>query len=163
MSGESPTTTERRCPKCGSESVAWVTTSTPGLAKSPTGQPMTSQQFECRKCSLPFNYFMAEDRGEGHSSEGHERRGRIGGRLSKAGIVEGQEVLVQGAIGRRDGGDARHAERIDEAILAGAVEAFTAAPGLLRVGGDVVEAEAGQGTADLRERVAAHGLPAFGV
>ena len=56
MSSERPTTIEKRCPKCGTESVAWVTTNPPDMATSPTGQPMTSEQFECRKCALLFNY-----------------------------------------------------------------------------------------------------------
>jgi hypothetical protein len=56
MSDDFPTTTEKRCPKCGTESVAWVTTNPPGMVKSPTGRPMTSEQFECRKCNLLFNY-----------------------------------------------------------------------------------------------------------
>jgi len=60
MSDEFPATTEKRCPKCGTESVAWVTTNPPGMAKSPTGQPMTSEQFECRRCNLLFN-FVGQD------------------------------------------------------------------------------------------------------
>jgi hypothetical protein len=66
-------------------------------------------------------------------------------------------------MGRGDGADAGDAELIDEAILEGAVEAFTSALGMRRVGGDVLDAEAGQGATDLREPVAVHGLPRFRV
>ena len=60
MNSELPTTTEKICPRCGTESVAWVTTNPAGTAKSPTGKPMISEQFECRKCNLLFNY-VGED------------------------------------------------------------------------------------------------------
>ena len=56
MTDELPATTEQRCPRCGTESVAWVTTNPPGTATSPTGKAAKSDQFECRKCGLLFNY-----------------------------------------------------------------------------------------------------------
>ena len=102
--------------------------------------------------------FVAEDVGEVDAAEGHERRSRIGGGVGKAGIVGGQEACGQVAIGGGDGADAGHAELIDEAPLEGAVEAFAAAAGLGGVGRDVLDAEAGQRTANLREPVAVHGL-----
>src|ERR1700730_18544009 len=83
--------------------------------------------------------------------------------MGKAGVVGGQEALGQVAIRGGGGGDAAHGEVVGEPILEGAVEAFAAAAGLRRVGGDVLNAEARQGTADLGASVAVHGRPGLRV
>ena len=57
----------------------------------------------------------------------HKGGGGIGGRASEFGIEGGEEVLAQVAIGRGDGGDAGDAPLVDQAILQGAIDAFTAA------------------------------------
>ena len=105
--------------------------------------------------------FMTEDVGEVHAPERDKGRGRIRGRPGEAAVVGREELFAQIPIGGGDGADAGDAELIDDAPLEGAVEAFAAAAGLQGVGRDVLDAEAGQRAADLRELVAVHGLPGF--
>src|SRR5438552_9101635 len=89
------------------------------------------------------------DVGEVHAPERDKGGSRIGGGPAEAGVVGREEVLAQIAVGEGGRRDPGHAEFIDEAILKGAVEAFAAAAGLGGVGGDVLDAQAGEGAADL--------------
>ena len=59
MADDLPMTTEKRCPRCGTESVAWVTTNPP-TTDAARSTVATSDQFECRKCGLLFNYQEVE-------------------------------------------------------------------------------------------------------
>jgi hypothetical protein len=60
MTDDVPMATEKRCPGCGTESVAWVTTNPPTTDGARTGETRPSDQFECRKCGLLFNYQNVE-------------------------------------------------------------------------------------------------------
>ena len=57
MNDELPATTEQRCPRCGTESVAWVTRNPPRPAVPPASGTRKSDQFECRKCNLLFDCY----------------------------------------------------------------------------------------------------------
>src|SRR6266536_2541780 len=91
----------------------------------------------------------AEDLIEIDAAEGHEGRGGIGGGPGELGVEGGQEAVVQIAVGGGDGGDAGEAELVDQAPLQGAIGPLTAAAGLRGVAQEVLDAEAGQRTADL--------------
>ncbi len=53
MSEEMPTTTEKKCPQCGCETVAWISSEV--LGKLAEGQVLTDK-YECRECTLVFIY-----------------------------------------------------------------------------------------------------------
>src|SRR5882724_656232 len=74
--------------------------------------------------------FHAEDLLEIHAAEGHERRSGMSRRAGEFGIEVGEEMLAEVAVGEGDGGDAGHAELIDEPSLQGAIGPFAAAPRL---------------------------------
>ena len=97
------------------------------------------------------------------TAQSHERRVWIRRGGCELGIVVGHEAVAQIGVGGLDRGDARHAEFVDEPILQGAVEPLAAAAGLGGVGADVLDAEADEGPADMREPGAVDLAPAFGV
>ena len=72
------------------------------------------------------------------------------GRPAEPGVVVGEEALAQVAIGAGEGVDAGHPQLVHEAILQRAIDALPAAPRLGREAQDVLDAEAGQGAAELR-------------
>ena len=83
-----------------------------------------------------------EDRVEVDRAQRYERTGRIARRARERRIVHRQEVLDEIAIGRLEGGDPRHAQLVDEAVLQRPIQAFAPPAGLRRVGRDVLDAEA---------------------
>jgi hypothetical protein len=108
-------------------------------------------------------FVMAQDLVEIVGADGDEGAGGIGGRAGEGGVVVREEVLVEIAVGGGDGVDARHAQFVDEAVLQRAVGAFTAAAGLGREADDVLDAQAGEGAADLGEAPAIGLVPEVGV
>ena len=79
----------------------------------------------------------------------------MGRRPAELGIEVGDEVFAQVPIGAGDGGDAGHAQLIDEPALQRAIGALAATARLRRIPEDVLDAEAGQGAADLGKPAAA--------
>jgi hypothetical protein len=65
-------------------------------------------------------------------------------------------------VGGLQPGDAGQAEFVDEAALEGAIEPLAPAARLGRVGADVLDPQAGEGAADVREVVAIHGATGLG-
>lgn len=105
----------------------------------------------------------AEDLVEGDAPEGDERRGGIGGRPGELRIEGRQEAVAQVPVGGADGGDPDEPELVHEAALQGAIGALTAPPGLGGIAQDVLDAEPGQGPADLGGMLAITRPPAVGV
>ena len=100
-------------------------------------------------------FLLAQDAVEVYVMQGDERGGGIGWRVRELLVVVREEPLRQVGIGAGAGGDSRQVEFVDEAPLHGAVEAFTAAPGLRRVGADVLDAEVGEGGEVIERRIRA--------
>ena len=81
----------------------------------------------------------------------HERTRRVARRARERGVVLRHEALGEIAIGgleRRDPGDP---QLVDQPVLEGPIQPLTAAARLRRIGGNVFDAEAGQGPPHLRE------------
>src|SRR5256712_7368350 len=91
----------------------------------------------------------AEDLIEIYAPERHEGRGSLRRCPPKFGVEGGQELIAQIAVRGGHGGDAGHPQLVDEAVLQGAVDPLAAAPRLRRVAEDVLDAEPGEGAADL--------------
>ncbi len=90
----------------------------------------------------------AEDVVEG-TGEGHEG-GALGFRRHReAGVVAWQVELLEEAVGLGHVGDAGEPELLGQALLQGGEHAFRAPPCLGRVGRDQLDAELGQGAAEL--------------
>jgi len=98
---------------------------------------------------------LAQDAVELDAVQGNECGGGVGRRVRELLVVIGDELFRQVGIGPAAGGDPRQVEFVDEAPLDGPVEPLTAAAGLGRVGADVLDAEVGEGAADLGCWVAA--------
>ena len=75
-------------------------------------------------------FLMAQDESQVDGAERHEGRVRVRGRAGELGVVVGDEVFAQVGVGGLDGGDARHAELVDEPALQGAIEPLTPAAAL---------------------------------
>ena len=58
MSEEMPTTSEKKCPRCGFETVAWISSEV--IGKAAEGQILTDR-YECRKCNFVFIYQGVDD------------------------------------------------------------------------------------------------------
>lgn len=96
-------------------------------------------------------FLMAEDMREIGPAERDKGAGRVGRGAVELLVVGGGETSPEIGIGRLAHRDAREAEFVDQAILQGPVEALAAAPRLGGVREDVLNAQAGQRPADLRE------------
>lgn len=58
LNDQMPITTEKRCPRCGFETVAWISSDI--IGKPAEGQVLTDK-YECRKCNLVFIYRGVDD------------------------------------------------------------------------------------------------------
>src|SRR5256712_11276050 len=91
----------------------------------------------------------AEDLIEIYAPERHEGRGSLRRGPPQFGVEGGHGLIAQIAVRGGHGGDAGHPQLVDEAVLQGAVDPLAAAPRLRRVAEDVLDAEPGEGAADL--------------
>ena len=58
MDDELPITTDKTCPRCGAETVAWISSDV--IGKLAEGQTL-SDKYECRKCNRVFIYQGSDD------------------------------------------------------------------------------------------------------
>ena len=86
---------------------------------------------------------LAQDAVELDAMQRDERRRGVDRGVRELLVVVGDESFRQIGIGPAASGDPRPVEFVDEAPLDGPVEPLTAAPGLRRVGADVLDAEVG--------------------
>ena len=93
----------------------------------------------------------------------HEGRAGLPRGNGEAGVVAGQIVLLEEAVGGLHGGDAGELQLLGQAVLKGAEGPFAAPAGLRRVGRDVLDAELGERPSDLGEHPLATLPPASGV
>ena len=105
---------------------------------------------------------LAQDLVEIEGGEGDEGSGRVGRGSREGLVVVGEEAFAQIGIGGGGSGDGGHSRLVDQAILQGAIEAFAAAAGLGRIGGDVLNARLFEGSADLGEGVLVHRAASLG-
>ena len=92
--------------------------------------------------------------------QGAEVPSGIGGGAGEALVVVGTELGEHG-IGVLHGGGADEAEFADQTVLAGAPDAFDAALGLRRVGGDLFDAELVESASELSGSLHLGGRPAL--
>ena len=95
--------------------------------------------------------FVTQDLMEVVAADGDEGTSGIGGGVSEAGVVIGDEAVAQIAVGRGHRADVGHPELVDEAPLPGAVGPFAPAARLGREAHDVLDTELGEGAAHLGE------------
>jgi len=108
-------------------------------------------------------FLMAQDEIQVDGAERHEGRVRVRRRAGELGVVVGDEVVAQVGVGGLDGGDAGHAEFVDESALQGAIEPLAAAAALGGVAGDVLDPQARERAPECVGRVRSTLPPAVGV
>ena len=79
----------------------------------------------------------------------HEGRAGLRRGDGEAGVVAGQVVLLEDAVGGLDGGDAGEPQLLGQEVLQGAEGALAAPPRLRRISRDMLDAELGKGAPDL--------------
>jgi hypothetical protein len=94
---------------------------------------------------------VAEDLIEVDRTDRDERARGIRGRTAEGRVVVGHEMVPQIGVGRRQRGDLRDPERVDESILKCAIQPLAPAAGLGRIGGDVLNAQPIERPAHLRQ------------
>src|SRR4029453_6827735 len=96
-------------------------------------------------------FLVAEDLVQVMPAHRHEGAAGISRGAAEAGVVVGNEALAQIVVGGSEGPDLGDPQLVDETPLQGAVGALAAPAGLGREAHDVLDAEPGQGPADLGE------------